>query len=297
MNKLELERPIVVIGAGVMGHGIAQLAAQVGFTARLVDIELARAEAGKAAVAAALERRVAAGKLPAAERDAVLARIHCASDVALACSDVQLAIEAAPEVLTLKRELFVTLSRCCPDDALLATNTSSLPVTEIAAASADPTRVIGMHFFNPPVAMPLLEIIRGERSSAATIERARAFGTALGKELVEVADAPGFASSRLGILLGMEAIRMVESGVASAADIDRAMELGYRHPMGPLKLTDLVGLDVRLRIAEYLHAELGSDAFLPPQLLKRLVRAGKLGKKTGEGFYRWDAAGRATPAR
>lgn len=293
--SIDSERAVVVVGAGVMGHGIAQVAAQAGAPAIVVDVELARAQAGVDKVAQQLQRRVDKGKLAAEEREAVLGRLRASDDLAAACDGAQLAIEAVPEILDLKRTIFGQLESSCPEDALLATNTSSLPVTEIAAACQAPERVVGMHFFNPPPVMKLLEVVRGERSSEATVERARAFGEAFGKELVFVNDSPGFASSRLGIILGMEAIRMLETGVGRAQDIDRAMELGYRHPMGPLKLTDLVGLDVRLKIAEYLCAELGSDAFRPPQLLKRMVRAGKLGKKSGEGFYRWDESGQPHP--
>ena len=170
---------------------------------------------------------------------------------------------------------------------MLATNTSSLSVTEIAAAARHPERVLGMHFFNPPIALKLLEIVRAEQTSPATLATAAAVGRRMEREMVTVKDSPGFASSRLGVLLGLEAIRMVEQGVASAEDIDKAMEVGYRFPMGPLKLTDLVGLDVRLAIAEYLHHELGGEQFRPPQLLRQMVRAGKLGKKSGEGFYKY----------
>jgi 3-hydroxybutyryl-CoA dehydrogenase len=174
-----------------------------------------------------------------------------------------------------------------PDHALLASNTSSLSIAQIASAVADPTRVVGMHFFNPVHIMKLVEVVWGAETSDATRDAAVAFSRRLGKEPIVVKDAPGFASSRLGIVLGMEAIRMVQEGVASPEDIDTAMELGYRHPMGPLKLTDLVGLDVRLGIAEYLQETLDSDAFEPPELLRRMVAEGKLGKKSGSGFYQW----------
>ena len=196
-------------------------------------------------------------------------------------------IVAIPEDLALKQALYRDLSRLCAPDAILATNTSSLSLTEIAAAATHPERVVGMHFFNPVHLMKLLELVRAHQTSEQTLETVRAVGERLGKQTIVVKDHPGFASSRLGIALGMEAIRMVEEGVASAADIDRAMVLGYGHPMGPLKLTDLVGLDVRLAIAEYLYAELGSPTFRPPQLLKKMVRAGQLGKKSGQGFYKY----------
>jgi 3-hydroxybutyryl-CoA dehydrogenase len=179
----------------------------------------------------------------------------------------------------------VAVSVAAPD-ALMASNTSSLSITELGVRIGAPERTIGLHFFNPPPVMELLEIVRGLATSEASIERGLAFARAIGKTPIVVRDAPGFATSRLGVILGAEAIRMLESGVASAGDIDRAMELGYRHPMGPLKLTDLVGLDVRLAILDHLHKEVG-EQFRAPSLLRQMVRAGKLGKKTGEGFYRW----------
>jgi 3-hydroxybutyryl-CoA dehydrogenase len=172
-------------------------------------------------------------------------------------------------------------------DTVLATNTSGLSITKIAQPMQRPDRVVGLHFFNPPHLLKLLEVVQGAKTSPATIERSLAFAKRLGKEPILVKDSPGFASSRLGIVLGLEAIRMLEQGVASAADIDRAMELGYNHPMGPLKLTDLVGLDVRLAIADHLHGELKQDQYRAPDLLRRLVAQGKLGKKSGEGFYKY----------
>jgi 3-hydroxybutyryl-CoA dehydrogenase len=192
------------------------------------------------------------------------------------------------EDLEIKRRVFGELEVRVGSEALLATNTSSLSVAAIAAVTRSPGRVVGMHFFNPVVAMPLLEIVRSDATSDGAVGAALEFGRRLGKETIVVRDAPGFATSRLGVALGLEAIRMLEQGVASAEDIDKAMTLGYRHPMGPLRLTDLVGLDVRLAIARHLHAALGSDAFRPPGLLERMVAEGKLGKKTGEGFYRWE---------
>jgi 3-hydroxybutyryl-CoA dehydrogenase len=180
------------------------------------------------------------------------------------------------------------VSAAAPPGAILASNTSSLSVTEIAKAASRPERVVGMHFFNPPYVLTLLEIVRAASTSDQTVERVRAIGARMGRDMIVVADSPGFATSRLGVVLGLEAMRMLEQGVASAEDIDRAMKLGYRHPMGPLELSDLVGLDVRLHIAEHLHAELGGEQYRPPEILRRLVREGKLGKKTGEGFRRWE---------
>lgn len=275
-----------VIGAGTMGHGIAHVAAQAGFDVFLYDVTVELARAGVEKIRKNLEVGVEKKKVEPAQRDAALARLTPTA----ALSDLRicgLVVEAAPEKLELKKKLFGELSALCAADAILATNTSSLSVTEIAAAAAYPERVLGMHFFNPVHLMKLLEVVRAHQTSEDTLARARAFGEQLGKQLVVVNDSPGFASTRLGLVVGLEAIRMVEEGVAAPEDIDRAMELGYGYPMGPLKLGDLVGLDVRLAIAEYLYQELGSPAFRPPQLLKRMVRAGKLGKKTGQGFYKY----------
>lgn len=273
-----------IVGAGTMGHGIAHVTALNGFEVHLYDVTLPGALAGKAKIQHNLEVGVSKGKVTAADRDACLARITCTErlDVFSGC---QLVIEAIPEKLALKQDLFARLSVLCAPDAILASNTSSLSLTEIAAMATHPKRVVGLHFFNPVHLMKLLEVVRAFQTSDETVEAVKVFGAAIKKELIVVKDSPGFASSRLGVALGLEATRMLEEGVASAADIDRAMKLGYGHPMGPLELGDLVGLDVRLAIAEYLYAETGSPTFRPPQLLKKMVRAGKLGKKSGEGFY------------
>lgn len=273
-----------IVGAGTMGHGIAHVSALAGFEVKLFDVTLAAAQAGKAKVQANLDVGVSKGKVTQAERDAALGRLTCVDELQ-SLAGCQLVIEAIPEKLHLKQELFRSLSSICAPDAVLASNTSSLSLTEIAAAATKPERVVGLHFFNPVHLMKLLEVVKAFQTSDETLERVKAYGAAIKKELIVVKDSPGFASSRLGVALGLEAIRMLEEGVASAADIDRAMKLGYGHPMGPLELGDLVGLDVRLAIAEYLFAETGSPTFRPPQLLKKMVRAGKLGKKAGEGFY------------
>jgi len=278
---------MVVLGAGTMGHGIAQVAAQSGFETVLVDVEEALVQRGLARIRENLDKGVERGKVAAAARDAALARLSTGTDLAKAAAGAGVVVEAAPERMELKRAIFDTLSAHAPGDAILATNTSSLSVTRIAEGVAHPERVIGMHFFNPPYILTLLEIVRGRATSEETLARTRAIGERMGRDMIVVSDTPGFATSRLGVVLGLEAMRMLEQGVASAADIDRAMELGYRHPMGPLKLTDLVGLDVRLDIAKHLHAELGGDQYRPPAVLERLVAEGKLGKKTGEGFHRW----------
>jgi 3-hydroxybutyryl-CoA dehydrogenase len=277
---------IGVVGAGTMGHGIAHVSAQAGFQVVLFDVTRAAAEAGLSKIEKNLAVGVEKKKVTPEAKAAALARLSV-TDTLADLSACQLVIEAAPEKLALKQELFRTLSGLCAADAVLATNTSSLSLTEIAAAASHPGRVVGLHFFNPVHLMKLLEVVRALQTSDETVERVRAYGAAIGKQLIVVKDSPGFASSRLGVALGLEATRMLEEGVASAEDIDQAMKLGYGHPMGPLELGDLVGLDVRLAIAEYLYAETGSATFRPPQLLKKLVRAGKLGKKTGEGFYRY----------
>ncbi|MBI3183742.1 MAG: 3-hydroxyacyl-CoA dehydrogenase family protein [Myxococcales bacterium] len=275
-----------VVGAGTMGHGIAQVSAQAGYSTVLFDLTADLAERGLARIRENLDAGVQKGKVRPEERAAALSRISTTAELRelAAC---QLVVEAAPEELALKQTLLRQLSQICSPEAILASNTSSLSLTEIAAAASHPERVLGMHFFNPVHLMKLCELVRAYQTSDATVEAAGTVAGRMGKQLVVVKDSPGFASSRLGVALGLEAIRMVEQGVATPEDIDRAMELGYGHPMGPLRLGDLVGLDVRLSIAEYLHRELGGETFRPPQLLKRMVRAGKLGRKSGEGFYKY----------
>lgn len=290
MNASDI-RNVTVIGAGTMGHGIAHVAAVMGAEVQLFDALPGAAAAGLAKVAKSLARGVELGKLPAEAKDAALARIHASEDLAAACAAADCVIEAVPEKLELKREIFAAVDRAAPARALLATNTSSLPVAEIAAALRAPGRLVGMHFFNPVHVMKLVEVVRHAAADPAMVAAAVGLAERMGKSPITVADSPGFASSRLGLVIGLEAMRMVEQGVASAADIDTAMKLGYGHPMGPLELTDLVGLDVRLGIADYLATAIG-PAFTPPQVLRDKVAAGKLGKKSGEGFYRWSADGK-----
>jgi 3-hydroxybutyryl-CoA dehydrogenase len=277
---------VAVLGAGTMGAGIAQVAAMAGFAVSLFDVSSVQIEKALAATTQSLDKLVAKAKIDAAAKEAALAAIQPVASVSKAVEEASVIIEAIPERIELKRELFVAVDRAAPPTALLGTNTSSLSITEIASVVKDPSRVVGLHFFNPVPVMELLEVVKGVCTSEATIDAALTFAKTLGKTAIVVRDFPGFATSRLGVALGAEAIRMLEQGVASAEDIDRAMELGYRHPMGPLKLTDLVGLDVRLAILEHLHRELG-EQFRPPALLRQMVRAGKLGKKSGEGFYKW----------
>ncbi|MCX5741342.1 MAG: 3-hydroxyacyl-CoA dehydrogenase family protein [Proteobacteria bacterium] len=284
--SLEQIQTVTVVGAGTMGHGIAHVCAQVGARVRLYDAIAGAAAAGLAKIARNLDKGVELGKVTAEARDAALGRITAVAELAAACDATDLVIEAVPERLELKREVFGVVDRAAPAGALLATNTSSLPIADIAASVANPGRLVGMHFFNPVHVMKLVEVVRHASADAAAVALAVAYAEKLGKTPITVADSPGFASSRLGLVIGLEAMRMVEQGVASAADIDTAMKLGYGHPMGPLELTDLVGLDVRLGIAEYLTGAIG-PSFTPPQVLRDKVAAGKLGKKSGEGFYRW----------
>ena len=285
LRELDVQR-VLVVGAGVMGTGIAQVAARAGYRTELFDVVPGAAQRAIERIAESLGRAVEKARCTAQERDETLARLAIAPELDTGAAAADLVIEAAPEDLQLKKDLFARLSRAARSDAILASNTSSLPVTALASAARHPGRVIGLHFFNPVPVMKLLEIVQGERTDGMVVTACRAVGARMGKEVVVVRDAPGFATSRLGIAVALEAIRMLEEGVASAEEIDRAIELGYGHPMGPLKLTDHVGLDVRLAIAEHLHAELG-ERFRPPQLLRRMVRAGKLGKKSGEGFYKY----------
>jgi len=277
---------IGVIGAGTMGHGIAQVAAFSGFRVLLSDVDRESLARGVRSIEKNLAKGIQLAKLTEDDRDRTLQQIHGTTRLE-ECATADLIIEAAPEKLDLKQQILRQLESMSDRPFIFASNTSSLSITEIARSSKRPEAVIGMHFFNPVHIMRLVEIVVGEKTNAETVDTVTAVGSRMRKEPILVKDVPGFASSRLGIALGLEAMRMVEQGVASPRDIDTAMELGYNHPMGPLKLTDLVGLDVRLSIAEYLHRELGTETFRPPELLRRMVSEGKLGKKTGEGFYDW----------
>jgi len=278
---------VAVVGAGTMGHGIAYAAAVAGFDVSLTDSRPDALPAAIRRIGDLLTGGVQRGKLAEADLAAVAARLRADGDLAGAVRGADIVIEAVTEDLGVKQRLFATLEEAAPPGALLATNTSSLSVASIAAAVRDPGRVVGMHFFNPVHAMKLVEVVTHPGATTAAVERAVIFARALGKEAIVVKDAPGFASSRLGMALGLEAMRMLEEGVASAEDIDRAMELGYNHPMGPLKLSDLVGLDVRLAIAEYLYRTLEDPQFEPPRILRDKVAKGELGKKSGKGFYVW----------
>lgn len=277
---------IGVIGAGTMGHGIAHVSALAGYPVVLVDTDQARVDAGLAKIKGNLDKGVEKGKLAAEARDAAWSRLFGAATLE-ALDGCDLVVEAVPERLALKQDLLRRVEALVPRGAVLGTNTSSLSVAAIASAVADPSRVIGLHFFNPVHIMSLLEVVLHAGTAPAVREACAAYGAEIGKDCIFVKDSPGFATSRLGVCLGMEAIRMVEQGVASPEDIDKAMVLGYRHPVGPLRLTDMVGLDVRMSIGEYLAKELGNPAFEPPALMREMVARGELGQKSGRGFYSW----------
>jgi 3-hydroxybutyryl-CoA dehydrogenase len=270
-----------------MGHGIAQVAAVAGFAVRLTDTRTEALDIARRRIRENLAGAVTRGKLTREAADAATNRIAISADVHGAVRDAAVVIEAVVEELEVKRRTFADVESAAPADAILATNTSSLSVAAIAAATRTPARVIGMHFFNPVHIMKLVEIVTHAASDPTCVNAAREFAENLGKTAIVVRDSPGFASSRLGVALGLEAMRMVQEGVASAGDIDAAMELGYGHPMGPLRVSDVVGLDVRLQIAAYLHRELKAAHFEPPAILREKVAKGELGKKSGRGFYDW----------
>ena len=271
-----------------MGHGIAQVAAAAGYQAVLCDVDRDSLARGIQSIERNLIKGIQLAKLTEADRDSILQHIHGTTDLAEIAS-ADLVVEAAPEKLEIKQQLLRDVEKLASQPFIFASNTSSLSITELAKVSDQPGNVVGMHFFNPVHLMRLIEIVVGKATSDDTVGTVRQVAQRMRKEPIVVQDVPGFASSRLGVALGLEAMRMLEQGVASAKDIDTAMELGYNHPMGPLKLTDHVGLDIRLNIAEYLYRELGSETFRPPEVLRRMVQEGKLGKKTGTGFYDWTA--------
>jgi 3-hydroxybutyryl-CoA dehydrogenase len=278
-----------VIGGGTMGIGIGYVAAGAGYQVDLVEVDPDRAQAAQRTLQWLWDSAVTRGKLSEADAAASRTRIAIQPDLSQVAGGPDVVVEAVPERLELKRTVLVAAESIAP--ALLASNTSSISIAELAAPLARPERFVGLHFFNPVWAMALLEVVIGPATAEETTAAARTLGLRLGKEPIAVRDMPGFATSRLGVALGLEAIRMVADGVASPADIDKAMVLGYRHPMGPLELTDVVGLDVRLDIARTLQRAYG-DRFAPPPLLVEMVAGGKLGKKTGEGFYKWSPDGK-----
>ena len=280
---------VAVVGAGTMGAGIAQVCAQAGWKTNLFDAFPEGLERGMKSIDAFWDKGIARGKTTAEQKAEWAANLHAISDLRLAVKDVDLVIEAVPEIMEIKARIFHVLSIETKEDCILATNTSSLSISDIAQASGRPDKVIGMHFFNPVPIMKLLEIVRHDLCSEATIQAATAAGEVMGKTTILVKDVPGFATSRLGVVLGNEAIRMLADGVASASDIDTAMRLGYRHPMGPLALTDLVGLDVRRDILLNLKKSFNDDAYTPHPLLEKLIAKGRLGKKSGKGIYDWSS--------
>jgi 3-hydroxybutyryl-CoA dehydrogenase len=278
-------KKVVVAGAGTMGAGIAQVFAQSGFEVTLVDLSTAQLESATKRIQASLEK-LASKNVISEEVITILGRIKTSTDLSVSPQS-DLFIEAVFEKLSVKADILHKADGIFAPHTLFASNTSGFSITEMSAALAPGRDLIGLHFFNPVPIMKLLEIVMGERTSEKALEIAKWVATKLGKEAIIVRDSPGFATSRLGVCLAFEAIRMLENSVASAEDIDKAMVLGYGHPMGPLKLTDLIGLDVRLAIGQHLCESLGAPQFEPPKLLRRLVKDGKLGQKTGQGFYSW----------
>lgn len=283
----EIQR-VAVIGAGTMGHGIAQVTAMAGVPVTLVDVAEERLAAAVERIGRNLDDGVARGKVEPEAAAAAKERIRISTELASAARSADLVIEAVPEKLDLKAKLLSDVEALADPATILATNTSSLSVSTLQDAVSRPGRILGLHFFNPVHIVRLLEVVRAPRTEEEVVEAGVAFAKRLGKEPIVVNDSPGFASSRLGVAIGLEAMRMLEEGVADAESIDKAMELGYRHPMGPLRLSDLIGLDIRLDIAQYLYETLGAEHFRPPAILRDMVAAGKLGRKTGEGFYRWE---------
>lgn len=269
-----------------MGSGIAQLASQNDLDVVVRDVEQDLVDDGLARIEADL--REAEEREIIDDAAAALEHVSGTTDLETVADQASFIIEAAPEEMEIKQTIFEDLDGMTDPDVILGSNTSSFSITDIASVTTHPERVIGTHFFNPPVKMKLVELITGHHTSDETLERAETLAADLYRESIVVDDFPGFATSRLGLVLGMEAARMVQEGVASPADIDTAMEMGYNHPMGPLKLGDYNGWDVRVEVGEYLANELGADVYRPPQIVKKMVRAGDYGVKTGQGFYSWD---------
>ena len=278
---------VAVVGAGTMGAGIAQVCAQTGWKTCLYDAFPEGLTKGMAAIENFWDMGIERGKTSAAQKAEWSGNLRAVNNLAEAVKDADLVIEAVPESMQLKQDIFAELERLAPSHAMLATNTSGLPISEIAQSTGCPERIVGMHFFNPVPLMSLLELVRHDTVSEETIAAAQSIGSAMGKTTIVVRDVPGFATSRLGVVLGNEAIRMLADGVASASDIDTAMRLGYRHPMGPLELSDLVGLDVRRDILNNLADAFDDESYRPHPMLDQLVEAGDLGKKVGKGIYDW----------
>jgi 3-hydroxybutyryl-CoA dehydrogenase len=279
-------RTVAVIGAGIMGRGIAHVAALGGYRTILEDVLPASLRRAEDEIRANLEKAVELGKVPPAEASAALARLEFASSLEDAAREADLVIEAVPEEFESKEEIFRLLDRFCRPNTVLATNTSSLSVTEIAAVTERTKKIVGMHFFNPVHKMKLIEIIRAAKTDDDTLATAVEVGRRMGKDTVVINEAPGFITSRINAMIGNEAFYMLEAGIASAADIDKALKLGLNHPMGPFEMVDLVGLDTRLSILKYLHSTLG-DKFKPCPLMEKYVAEGRLGRKVGRGVYEY----------
>ena len=284
---------VAVLGGGIMGSGIAQICAGTGHVVWLLDVDDAALERARASISDSLDRFVHRERLTTSERDATLARIQLTTDLTTAVSNAETVIEAVPEQLDLKQGLLAETAELAPSTCLLATNTSQLSITKLAAAVGDASdRLVGMHFFNPPVLMTLVELIAGLQTSPETLDRAEEFARGLGRETVVCRkDVPGFITTRCAVILRLECLRMLEEGVASAEDIDKALRLGFNHPMGPLELGDLVGMDTFLRNADSL-AEAHGERFRAPAVARNMVAAGRYGRKTGHGFYDYDGEGR-----
>jgi 3-hydroxybutyryl-CoA dehydrogenase len=282
-------RTVAVLGGGIMGRGIAYSAALAGYETRLQDTQPAALAAARDEIAALLDKGVSAGKVAAADASAARGRLATVGSMGEAASGADLVIEAAPERIDLKVQIFAELDRITPAHAVLASNTSSLSLTEMAAATRRPAQVVGMHFFNPVHRMRLLEVVRALETGDDTVAAAIAVGERMGKECVVVRESPGFVTSRINAMIGNEAFYMLQEGVANARDIDKALKLGLNHPMGPFELVDLVGLDTRLAILKFLHRTLG-EKFRPCPLLEQYVAAGRLGRKVGRGVYEYAAS-------
>ncbi|HEX2457699.1 MAG TPA: 3-hydroxyacyl-CoA dehydrogenase NAD-binding domain-containing protein [Vicinamibacterales bacterium] len=279
-------RRVTVLGAGTMGHGIAHAAISAGYDTRLFDVSVPSLEKGRASIQSILAKGVELGKVGAADADAILSRLRTSPSLEDALADSDFVIEAAPERMDVKLQLFAEIQKLAPMDAVIASNTSALSITEMAGSLSDPARVAGMHFFNPVHKMKLVEIVQALESSQATMEAVSEVARQMGKETVLVRESPGFITTRVNASLGNEAFFMLMEGVASARDIDKALKLGLNHPMGPFELVDLVGLDTRLSILEYLHRSLG-EKYRPCPLLVQYVKAGRLGRKVGRGVYEY----------
>jgi len=283
--SLEQISRVLVVGAGVMGSGIAQVFAQAGYQVTMVDIAQEFLDKGMASIKSNLERAAAKGKISREEADAILSRIKTTLNLEEAGREADFVVEAVVEKMDVKKEVFSRLDKVCPSHTILASNTSTLSITEMASATGRPDKVAGMHFFNPAPVMRLVEVIAGAQTSQETLTTVKALAEKLGKTPVEVKESPGFVVNRLLTLMLNEACFLLMEGVAKPEDIDTAMKLGCNHPMGPFELMDLVGLDIVLAIAETLYQETGDPKFRPAPLLRKMVRAGLLGRKTGRGFY------------